>query len=97
MSRLRIAIALLPAAACGPAHENGVAGTVDLGDDFVAPDLQLDDAFFYCRIQPEVLTRHSCATGDSGEEGSCHSAASALRLREGDGRSARLATERPAA
>jgi hypothetical protein len=76
-----LAIALLPGAACGPAHENGVAGTVDLGDDFVAPDLQLDDAFFYCRIQPEVLTRHSCASGEAGEESSCHSAASALRLR----------------
>jgi hypothetical protein len=69
---------------CGPAHKNGVVGTVDLGDDFVAPDLQLDDAFFYCRIQPEVLTKHSCATGESGEEGSCHNARSALRLMETD-------------
>jgi hypothetical protein len=71
---------LLTAAACGPAHENGVTGTVALGDDFVAPDLQLDESFFYCRIQPEVLTKHSCAGGEAGEEGSCHSAMSALRL-----------------
>lgn len=78
---LALAIALqLALAGCGPAHENGVAGTVALGDDFVAPDLQLDESFFYCRIQPEVLTKHSCASGAGGEEGSCHSAMSALRL-----------------
>ena len=65
---------------CGPAHENGVAGTVALGDDFVAPDLQLDEEFFYCRIQPEVITKHSCASGGAGENGSCHDSSSALRL-----------------
>ena len=76
-----IAIALLGcAAACGPAHENGVVGTIGLGDDFVAPDLQLDEAFFFCRIQPEVLTKNSCASGGDGEEGSCHDSRSALRL-----------------
>jgi hypothetical protein len=58
----------------------GLTGTVELGDDFVAPDLQLDESFFYCRIQPEVLTRHSCATGASGEGGTCHDSESALRL-----------------
>lgn len=73
------AFCLIPAG-CGPAHENGVVGTVDLGDDFVAPDLQLDEAFFDCKIQPEVLTKHSCATGGSGEKGSCHDSRSALRL-----------------
>jgi hypothetical protein len=51
-----------------------------LGDDFVAPELQLDEAFFYCRIQPEVLTKHSCASGGPGEKGSCHDSRSALRL-----------------
>ena len=55
-------------------------GTVDLGDDFVAPELQLDSDFFYCRIQPEVLTKFSCAGGASGESGSCHDSRSALRL-----------------
>ena len=55
-------------------------GTVDLGDDFVAPELQLDSDFFYCRIQPEVLTKFSCASGASGESGSCHDSRSALRL-----------------
>ena len=80
-TRLWPAVVLFHAlCACGPAHENGITGTVDLGDDFVAPDLQLDESFFYCRIQPEVLTKHSCATGEAGEEGSCHNANSALRL-----------------
>jgi hypothetical protein len=66
--------------ACGPTQDNGWLGTVDLGDDFVAPNLQLDESFFYCRIQPDVLTRHSCASGGDGEMGSCHESNSALRL-----------------
>jgi len=58
----------------------GACGTVELGDNFVAPPIQLDEDFFYCRVQPEVLTQHSCANGNSGENGMCHSARSALRL-----------------
>ncbi|MFI5306560.1 MAG: hypothetical protein ACHQ53_04355 [Polyangiales bacterium] len=73
--------------ACGPARENGVLGTVDLGDDFVAPQLQLDDAFFYCKIQPQVLSKYGCATGRSDEKGGCHDSRSALRL---------IATDAPA-
>lgn len=75
----RLFVFALALVGCGSAHENGVTGTVDLGDDFIAPDLQLDEAFFYCRIQPEVLTKHSCATGEGGE-GGCHESSSALRL-----------------
>lgn len=55
-------------------------GTVEAGDNFVPPDLMLDEDFFYCRIQPEVITMHSCASGGSGEAGQCHAARSALRL-----------------
>lgn len=55
-------------------------GTVGPGDNFVAPDLMLDEDFFYCRIQPEVITPHSCASGAPGEVGMGHSARSALRL-----------------
>lgn len=55
-------------------------GTVDLGDNFAAPELNLDEDFFFCRIQPEVIARSSCASGDAGEAGNCHSAKSALRL-----------------
>ena len=72
--------------ACGPSSENGVLGSVDLGDDFVAPELQLDEDLFYCRIQPEVLTKYSCATGATGEQGGCHDTRSALRLIATDAR-----------
>ncbi|MGF1466979.1 MAG: hypothetical protein ACFCGT_12680 [Sandaracinaceae bacterium] len=55
-------------------------GTVDIGDNIVPPDLQLDEDFFFCRIQPEILITFSCAGGDAGEMGMCHTARSALRL-----------------
>jgi hypothetical protein len=55
-------------------------GTIDLGDDIIAPDLQLDEDFFHCEIQPNVLTAKSCASGMDSENGSCHSDRSALRL-----------------
>ncbi len=55
-------------------------GTLDLGDDIVPPDVQLDEDFFHCEIQPNVLTAHGCATGMGGEMGSCHADRSALRL-----------------
>ena len=66
--------------ACGSVERSGVAGTVELGDNFVAPDLALDEDFFFCRIQPEVITKHSCATGKAGDGGNCHANTSALRL-----------------
>ena len=82
-----LALASGGAGACGSSSDNGFTGSVELGDDFVAPDLQLDEDFFVCRIQPEVLTRNSCATGKDGESGSCHDSRSALRL---------MATDAPA-
>jgi len=54
--------------------------TVDLGDNFVPPDIQLDEDFFYCRVQPEVIAAQSCASGLAGEGGACHSSQSGLRL-----------------
>lgn len=50
--------------------------TVDLGDNFVTPDVALDEDFFHCRIQPEIIAAHTCASG-SGE---CHSSRSVMRL-----------------
>jgi hypothetical protein len=67
---------LLLVASCGVAS----CGTIDLGDNIVPPDLQLDEDFFHCEIQPNVLTAHSCATGGAGEEGTCHADQSSLRL-----------------
>ena len=72
-------LAVVLAQAC--AAQNGVTGTIDPGDNFVAPDLTLDESFFFCRIEPEVLQKHGCAAGGSGEQGMCHDSRSALRLR----------------
>ncbi len=58
----------------------GACGTIERGDNIVPPDLALDEDFFYCRIQPEVLTPQTCASGAAGEGGECHSARSAMRL-----------------
>lgn len=70
--------AVMLAQAC--AAQNGVTGTIDPGDNFVAPDLTLDEGFFFCRIEPEVLQKYGCASGGSGEQGMCHDSRSALRL-----------------
>ena len=69
---------------CASTEDNALLGSVDLGDNFVAPDLQLDEDFFFCRIQPEVLTEHSCAGGSSEDSGGCHETRSALRLLDSD-------------
>lgn len=58
----------------------GGCGTVELGDNIVPPDLMLDEDFFYCRIEPEVVQPQGCAGGGSGEMGMCHTSRSALRL-----------------
>jgi hypothetical protein len=71
MRDLAASIALFACVGCG---------TIDLGDNIVAPDLQLDEDFFHCEIQPNVLTAHGCANGMAGEEGSCHADRSSLRL-----------------
>jgi len=69
---------MIAASACG--EDNGFVGSIDLGSDVVPPELVLDEETFICAIQPEVLSRHSCATGMGGESGSCHTSRSALRL-----------------
>ncbi|HJK93703.1 MAG TPA: hypothetical protein RMH85_19145 [Polyangiaceae bacterium LLY-WYZ-15_(1-7)] len=55
-------------------------GTEPLGDNPVPPDPSIDEDFFFCRIQPEIIATHNCASGGAGEGGSCHTARSALRL-----------------
>ena len=81
MIRASVVLALgLLASACGSTEHNGFLGTVDLGDNFVAPDLALDEDFFYCRIQPEVITKFGCSSGNAGERGQCHDSRSALLL-----------------
>jgi hypothetical protein len=55
-------------------------GTIDPGDNFIPPDRNLDEDFFFCEIQPIVIAGNSCASGEAGEAGDCHSSRSALRL-----------------
>jgi hypothetical protein len=65
---------------CANTGDNGFVGSIDLGSDVVPPEVILDEETFICVIQPEVLTRYSCATGMNGESGGCHNSRSALRL-----------------
>jgi hypothetical protein len=55
-------------------------GTIDPGDNFIPPDRMLDEDFFFCEVQPNVISARSCASGEAGEAGDCHSSRSALRL-----------------
>jgi hypothetical protein len=80
MIRVLVVVAFLLAGACSGTRDSGFVGTVDLGDNFVAPDLALDEDFFYCRIEPEVIQQFGCAAGNSGERGQCHDSRSALQL-----------------
>jgi hypothetical protein len=54
--------------------------TVDPGPNFVVPDEQFDADFFFCRIEPEILTAKKCGPGDPGVDGAngCHFNASAV-------------------
>jgi hypothetical protein len=67
---------VLSANACTPT----AADTVDLGDNFDSPEIALDENFFHCEIQPNVITKSRCSEGGSGDGGGCHAAKSALRL-----------------
>ncbi len=70
-SLLAIAGAFTSAAGCG---------TVDLGENIVQPNGRLDEDYFYCVIQPDVMQAASCATGAAGDTGGCHASQSSLRL-----------------
>ena len=71
---------LLTAIVLGACGTPTVADTVDLGDNPEPVNLTLDEGFFHCRIQPEILTARSCAEGGAGDSGGCHLSQSALRL-----------------
>lgn len=59
-------------------------GVVDLGDNIIPPVNQVDEEFFFCQIQPNVITAQSCAPGIAGDA-SCHAATSALFLEDAAG------------
>ncbi len=76
------ALAVLAAGASGCVSDITATDTVDLGDNFEAPDFALDADFFHCVIQPDVITKFKCAEGGAGDGDGCHAARSALRLVE---------------
>jgi hypothetical protein len=84
LSHMRSSALLAPLVlgAEGCVSEITAADTVDLGDNFEAPDFALDEDFFHCVIQPEVITKFKCAAGAAGDGDGCHAARSALRLVE---------------
>jgi hypothetical protein len=55
---------------------------VDLADNIVVRDPNLDEAFFYCVIQPRVLTPAGCSGGIGSEAGQCHGNRTSFQLRE---------------
>ena len=55
-------------------------GTVDLGTYEGVRDLRLDEDYYYCVIQPRVLTAKKCSSGEPGDSGGCHSSNSSYRL-----------------
>jgi len=57
-------------------------GTVDLGTYEGVRDIRLDEDYFYCVVQPQVLTAKKCAGGEPGDTGGCHSSNSSFRLAE---------------
>lgn len=55
--------------------------TVDPGPSFVVPDESFDADFFFCTVEPQVLTAKRCGPGDpaAGDKAnSCHFNASAV-------------------
>ncbi|MGZ3424597.1 MAG: hypothetical protein ACXWUG_16505 [Polyangiales bacterium] len=65
----------------------GGCGTVDLGTYEGVRDLKLPEDYFYCTVQPLVITAKKCASGDpaAGDApGGCHSSASPMRLEQID-------------
>jgi hypothetical protein len=78
-SLFAIACSALWAIGCGLPT---AADTVDLGDNPEPPDLSIDEDFFHCRIQPEIITEFRCAAGIASDGGGCHLSRSALRLVE---------------
>lgn len=56
----------------------GACSSINLGDSPPVVDPLIDEDFFYCRIMPEIIVAHGCASGMAGE--TCHSSTSAMLL-----------------
>ena len=83
MSQLRPrgSIGLVVCAACALLATS--CGTVDAGVYEGVRDLKLDENYYYCVIQPQVITAKGCSAGNSGEgPASCHAQNTAMRLKD---------------
>lgn len=79
-------VAALALAAAVPALGMGAGcGVVDLGDNPSPPSNIVDEDFFFCQVQPNVVTPMGCATGIAGDTGGCHARQSALFLEDASG------------
>lgn len=80
---LRVGFALSVVAwGAGCGEEGLVPTTVDPGADFAVADVLLDEAYFYCEVEP-VLFAHSCGSGDPAQgdaSGGCHNHVTSYRL-----------------
>jgi hypothetical protein len=71
-----LGIGLLAAATAG-------CGTVDPGAYEGVRDLKLDENYYYCVVQPQVVTPKKCSSGEAGEGASaCHGNNTSMRLKE---------------
>ena len=56
-------------------------GTTDLGTFQGVRDLKLDENFYFCHVQPEVITPQRCSPGAAGDgSGACHAEKSSMIL-----------------
>ena len=56
-------------------------GTADLGTYEGVRDLKLDENYYFCVVQPKVITPRRCAAGDTGDPaGGCHASKSSMIL-----------------
>jgi hypothetical protein len=76
---LRVLWLLLSVAGC--AMGCGLTSTVDPGTFEGVRDLKLDENYYYCVVQPQVITAKRCAPGDAGDpSGGCHASKSSMIL-----------------
>ena len=54
--------------------------TVEPGGDFQFAQVTYDEAYFYCRLEPQVILAHSCGPGEPADNNGCHAANTPFRL-----------------
>ncbi len=52
--------------------------TVDPGPNFVIPNTQFNEDYYYCHVEPVLIFGKGCGSGDPGDNGNCHFNSSAV-------------------